>query len=314
MLNTIEVLGGKCKIHVDIYNKIQKGKPLSAQEHEDWNFVNRMKLNAISPLSYMFDDTVCMEDFHKMADWCATQEDAYAYRNTNKRDKTLLCEGTVANHSRAVINLTNWLIGEYYLDEPIVRELNKVLNRLRGLVNNYHKSQKDKNIIEKIISLFDVQMSKEEVYRFIQPDWLYEQREKLIFPDWSTRDWTKEELYHASAYIACLLISKTAKQQKVVANVQWCHLLKARPSEEFHKIWMIVVEDPRIHLKTKKASVLGVIHENIIMMQWCTLVNRRLGVPAAHREFVIPCYNNNNRAGYSKYRLAHKASLGQSRF
>ena len=73
------------------------------------------------PLSYIFGDTVHIEDFHKMADWCTTQEDALAYRNTNKMGKTLLCEGTVANHSCALINLTNWLIGEYCFDEQIVR-------------------------------------------------------------------------------------------------------------------------------------------------------------------------------------------------
>ena len=103
------------------YTTRYRRESLSTQMHEDWNFVNRMKLNAIGPLSYMFSDTVRMEDFHKMADWCATQEDAYANRNTNKRDKTLLCEGTVANHSRAVINLMNWIIDEYCLDEQIVK-------------------------------------------------------------------------------------------------------------------------------------------------------------------------------------------------
>ena len=100
---------------------------------------------------------------------------------------------------------------------------NKVLSRLRGVVN-YHKFQKDKNMVEKIISPFDVQMRNEDVYEFIQSDWASEQREKLISTDWSSQEWSKEELYDASAYIACLLVSKTAKLQKVVANVQWCHL------------------------------------------------------------------------------------------
>ena len=39
-------------------------------------------------------------------------------------------------------------------------------------------------------------------------------------------------MYDASAYIAMLLISKTAKQQKVIANLQWQHIMRVKESGE----------------------------------------------------------------------------------
>ena len=129
-----------------------------------------------------------------------------------------------------------------------------------------NKAQKDRNIVAKIVSPFDIMMSKEEVYDFIQSNWVAEQREHLLSPGWHNYEWSQDELYDASAYIAMLLISKTAKWQKVIANLQWQHVTRAKESDEFEGIWTIVVEDQRTRFKTKKAVVLGVLREDLLMM------------------------------------------------
>ena len=183
-----------------------------------------MALNASCPLTYIFGDQVCMDKFYKMADWCSTPERALHYRETNKRGNTPLSEGMIANHGRAILNLTMWLRGKYCFDDNVCRGLDKVLTRLRPLVNSMNKAQKDRNIVAKIISPFNVMMSKEEVYDFIQSNWVAEQRARLLSPGWNNYEWSQDELYDALAYIAMLLISKTAKQQKVIANLQWQHV------------------------------------------------------------------------------------------
>ena len=216
--------GGKCQVHIDTYTKFQRGERLSAEEREDWNHASQMALNAAWPLTYIFGDTVGMDKFYKTADWCSTPELSLHYREMNKRGNTPLSEGTIANHGRAILNLTTWLRGEYCFDDEVCHGLDKVLTHLHPLVNNMSRAQKDRNIVAKIVSPFNVMMSKEEVYDFIQSNWVAEQRECLMSPGWNNREWSQEELYDASSYIAMLLISRTAKRQKVIANLQGQHV------------------------------------------------------------------------------------------
>ena len=109
--------GGKCQVHIDMYTKFQRGERLSAQEREDWNHASQMALNAAQPLTYMFGDTVRIDQFYKMADWRSTPERSLHYSEMNKRGNTPLSEGTIANHGRVILNLTIWLRGEYYFHD-----------------------------------------------------------------------------------------------------------------------------------------------------------------------------------------------------
>ena len=124
-----------------------------------------------------------MDRFYKMADWCSTPQLSLHYPEINKRGNTPLMEGTIANHGRAIINLTTWLRGEYCFHE-VCHVLDKLLTHLHPLVNNMRKAQKDRNIVQKIVSPFDVMMLKEEVYDFIPSNRVAEQRAHLTSPRW----------------------------------------------------------------------------------------------------------------------------------
>ena len=88
------------------------------------------------------------------------------------RGNTPLSEGTIVNHGWAILNLTTWLRDKYCFDDEVCHGLEKVLTRMHPLVNNMNKAQK-----------FNVMMSKEEVYDFIQSNWVAEQRQASCHPD-----------------------------------------------------------------------------------------------------------------------------------
>ena len=163
---------GKCTVDDEVYKKVVNGVPLSAEEKDNWRRAGIMSNTARRVLKYVFPEgNILMREYNRLSEWCANKDDESAFRATKKRGNgDTLSPGTLSNMARSIINLSHWLVGEYFEHDLICRGIQKVISRLGTACSTWRKDQSTENYRDKVLQVKSKSMDIEEMYTYLKSD------------------------------------------------------------------------------------------------------------------------------------------------